>query len=495
MAKKKRGSRGGGKESKTNGAPKPSAEEASAEETGSESESEKETGSATEAESSKKTEPENETEPESKTASEPEKERESESDEDADSETLAAREEEADAPSRARSLHSGSDLGNVAGAAWARPLYKLEKAWTWFESRLLVVVLLSLIAAMVAWVALKGLHQPVPVDANGNTTISYYEAGTAFRALAGFAILGGIARLVTRRQPETTRTYVTLAAVLFGIFGAALWRKTGVLYAEHMLNWLQEGSSLTMFGGLRGIAASLTILLALIGASLAAAGGKHINIDVLLRFFPGSLRTVVFLMSTIATASVCFTVGWAFLDEIAITEFGADKDAPPGQHVAKVTKSLGDDLFIWRKQIGLDFSALPHVVAGGRWDDESRMNGRQWNAFVEEGGFRDHYTKEQVDSILAPPDALEESRIPMVIVPDGSARGLLVRSMHLTFTIGFIIIGLRFILRMLLVLAGYASVDPEPDEFEGAKAAGQEALAMAKELADGDSGADEKEAA
>ncbi len=309
---------------------------------------------------------------------------------------------------------------------------------------------------MVAWVGLKGMHPPVVHDSHGNATSSFMEAGTAFRALLGFAVLGGLARLVTLKMPDKTRTYATLGAVLVGFLVAPLWRGSGIVYSEHMLNWLQEGSALTMLGGLRGIAANLTILLALIGASLAAGTGKHINIDVLLRFLTPRIRRFVFILSTLATSTVCFTVAWAFLDEISVTEFGADQDSPPGEHVSRVWKSVGNDLFVLRKQMGLDLSAMPHVVAGGQWDDPTRMNGRQWNAFIEDGGFRDHYTKEEVDNLLATPEALEASRIPMVVTPEGSPRGLLLRTMHLMFTIGFGIIGLRFILRMLLVIGGYA---------------------------------------
>jgi len=83
----------------------------------------------------------------------------------------------------------------------------------------------------------------------------------------------------------------------------------------------------------------------------------------------------------------------------------------------------------------------------------------------------------------------------MVVVPEGSPRGLLIPTMHLMFTIGFAMIGLRFLLRMLLVLSGHQSVEPEPDEFEGAKATGAEVEALADELVAPISGSKKKAAA
>ena len=71
----------------------------------------------------------------------------------------------------------------------------------------------------------------------------------------------------------------------------------------------------------------------------------------------------------------------------------------------------------------------------------------------------------------------------MVIVPDGSPRGLLVYTMNLTFPIGLVLVGIRFLLRLLLVLGGREELDPdveflEPEGAPGkvsAKSGGEEA--------------------
>ncbi len=344
------------------------------------------------------------------------------------------------------------------GAAWALPLVKIERAWTWFEARMLVVVLLSLIFFMVTWISLKGLSLPLQ---------SGSRAGTAYRMLFGIAVGGGLAQLATRKLPEARRTQITFAVILVGIGGAPLWRARGVEYCEHILNWLQEGSSLTMLGGLRGVSTRLTILLALTGASLAAASGKHINIDVVLRFFSPRIRKLVFVLSTVATLAVCVAASWGFFDYISIESFSAKKEATAGEKIEQVGHEASQDLFLFRKQIGLDFSAMFHVLGGGKWDDEGRMNGRSWNDIVDYGGYREHFTKEEVEPVLAPKDALDESRVALVVVPGGSPRGLLLHAMDLLWCWGLLNIGLRFFMRMLLVVSGHASADPEPEEFDG----------------------------
>jgi hypothetical protein len=323
---------------------------------------------------------------------------------------------------------------------------------------MLVVVLLSLIFFMVTWISLKGLSLPLQ---------SGSRAGTAYRMLFGIAVGGGLAQLATRKLPEARRTQITFAVILVGIGIAPLWRARGVEYCEHILNWLQEGSSLTMLGGLRGVSTRLTIVLALTGASLAAASGKHINIDVVLRFFSPRIRKLVFVLSTVATLSVCVAASWGFFDYISIESFSAKKEATAGEKIEQVGHEASQSLFLFRKQIGLDFSAMFHVLGGGKWDDEGRMNGRSWNDIVEYGGYRDHFTKEEVEPVLAPKDALDESRVALVVVPGGSPRGLLLHAMDLLWCWGLLNIGLRFFMRMLLVVSGHASADPEPEEFDG----------------------------
>jgi hypothetical protein len=116
----------------------------------------------------------------------------------------------------------------------------------------------------------------------------------------------------------------------------------------------------------------------------------------------------------------------------------------------------------------LDLQAFPDVVFSGvRWDAANRMNGRQWNAWLTEGGFSEHFTKEEFEQMKAPPSAEEESRVPMVVLPGESAKGALSHDLNLLWPLGLFWIGIRVILRALLVISGHASVEPDADEPDG----------------------------
>ncbi|MBW2523023.1 MAG: TRAP transporter small permease subunit, partial [Deltaproteobacteria bacterium] len=206
-----------------------------------------------------------------------------------------------------------------------------------------------------------------------------------------------------------------------------------------------------------------------LGAALATARDRHINIDVVVRFLKPQLRLPVAVAGGIATAAVCFTASYGLLDYLAIDGFHAEREATMGQKVTHIRGELGEQFFVLRKQLGLDVRAIPSVVSGKRWDHPGRMNGRAWNQWIEEGGFRDRYPKEEVDRILAPESALDQPRHPFVVVPGGSPRGMLVPAMDLTYPFGFFIIGLRVLLRVLLLLLGVVKPfqpggDDEADE-------------------------------
>ncbi|MFO0616855.1 MAG: hypothetical protein U0414_29945 [Polyangiaceae bacterium] len=387
-----------------------------------------------------------------------------------DARVSAAPEDEAPAPADEGS-HAHAEHPKLEGAPWARFLVTVDKYWTWFEWRFLFVVLAALIFFAVSWVALGGLSAAVPKDYG---QLSWFkrikEAGGAFRALFGFAVLGGLARLATRKLPTRTRTYVTLAAILVGVLAAPLWRGAFVEYADNWRKWLQSGSSFTMFGGLRGTMSRITILLAMLGASLAAASGKHIYIDVVQRFVKPGMRKLMFAASTGITIAVCFVASWGFLDYISIESFGAKIEWNANQRTTHLLKEVSKDLFLWRKQVGLDFKAFPHVLGGGKWDDAERMNGRQWNEFLEGGGFRDRYPAEDVDALMAKGDQLDKPWQPQVYKPPhGQPLNLLVHAMNLLFPFGLFMIGLRFLLRLILVLTDHQPVEAEAEEYAGAK--------------------------
>ncbi len=368
------------------------------------------------------------------------------------------RDDGAAAAASAAAPETEGHAGLPEGAAWAAPLVKLEARWTWFETRLMFVSLLALTLVLCLWIGIRGMREPI------DATI---PAGTLWRALVGAAVLGGVARYVTKnRLPESRRNMVTGVAVVVGLLLAKAWRGVGIEYFEALNDWLQEGSSITLFHGLKGISTRLTMLVALLGGSLAAASGSHINIDVVIRLLPRHLRKPVALSSGLATALVCFCASWGFLDHIAITAFEAKLDATPSEKMTAVADDLGEQFFVWRKQVGLDFGALPYVVQGKRWNDPSRWKGSDWNAFLDEEGFVERYGAEEVAKIRAPEDALDAPWQPFVVVPGDSARGMLQDGMDLLWPIGFLMIGLRFLLRALLLYAGHVRIRIEGDSEE-----------------------------
>ncbi|MBW2458555.1 MAG: hypothetical protein JRI68_28915, partial [Deltaproteobacteria bacterium] len=131
-------------------------------------------------------------------------------------------------------------------------------------------------------------------------------------------------------------------------------------------------------------------------------------------------------------------------------------------------------------QAAFDLGAIPNVVMGKRWNADDRMNGREWNEWLADNGFDARYGKEKVDGIRATEEDLELPRQPFVVVPSGEARGMLLHGMDLIFPFGFLMIGLRFILRALLLLAGHAHVkleaeDKDDEEVDAADATPEEA--------------------
>ena len=94
------------------------------------------------------------------------------------------------------------------------------------------------------------------------------------------------------RAEERHRVAVT-SAVVAGLVLGRLWANAGVEYFSNVLNWMQNASLLMLIGGLRGVVTRLTLWLALLGGSIATAKGKHINIDVVMRFLTPKMRIPV----------------------------------------------------------------------------------------------------------------------------------------------------------------------------------------------------------
>lgn len=334
------------------------------------------------------------------------------------------------------------------GAAWAEPLVRFEAAWTRLETRLVTFVLVWLLGALVAWVALGGLAAPVNA---GNAAGSVFRGGMAALALGLAGWLG------TKTKPLGTRRAATMIGIVVGIAATPLWREVGIDYFDNLRGWLQEGSFLTLMGGLRGLGTRLTLWLALLGASLATASGKHIHIDVIFRFLPKRFRVPVVIVNYSAAILVCFSAVWGFFDHIAIENFEAKNDMTASQKIDTVVHHAGRHMFLARKQVGLDLKTLPHVLSGDRYD--KWMAPKEWNAWVADAGFEGEYTAEQIRSVQVPEDGPPHT--PVVVAPDGeNSRGILIHMLNLVFPFGLFVIGLRFLLRMLMTISGHIDIDP-----------------------------------
>ncbi|MGH7281247.1 MAG: TRAP transporter small permease [Polyangiaceae bacterium] len=358
-----------------------------------------------------------------------------------------------------------------AKPAWGLALAKLDKKWTKLEATLCAYVLIAEIIALCIWITLKGLSaEYVP---GGD------RSGLVFRGLLGAVVLGLVANKLTKPKNEEDEgerkknAYAVSSALIVGIALSFAWAKVGVEYFSNMLNWMQSASLLTLIGGLRGVATRLTLWLALLGASLATAQGKHINIDVVMRFLSPRLRIPVAVIGWVAAATMCTAGVWGFFDHIAIEAFHAPAiepcaadanqscDVAPGKKISFVEQAMGTDLFLVGRQISLDFSTLPKVIVGTKYSDY--MKGPEWNAWLDAADWTSHFKKEDVDELRVPDDPPGQTHLPVVSIPGSpeNVPGMLIKELDFVFPMGLFAIALRFILRALLVIAGIYKVDPD----------------------------------
>jgi len=369
----------------------------------------------------------------------------------------------------------------IKGAAWGEPIAAFERRWTWLEARLLTIVLMAQILVLVLWVILSGISSP---SGSGDAS------GLVFRCALAAILLGCAGWAGSQNRPLNQRHLITIAGLALGVLLGLLLRPapdatSGVRlalnralgldrldaaivgYFGNMKSWLQDGSTLTMMGGLRGVATRLTLWLALLGGSLATAAGKHIHIDVIFRFLPKRLRVPAALINFSVAATVCFAATWGFFDHIAIESYGSKAEDAPGSKISRVVHEMGEHGFLARKQMGLDLRTLPRVLVGDRYDQW--MTAAAWNEWVGEAGFEDHYKPEEVKTLYVAPDAPNPP--PFVVAPDSEAtRGILVHDFSLVFPFGLLLIGIRFLLRAILTLSGHIPVDPDAahkDDLQG----------------------------
>jgi hypothetical protein len=247
----------------------------------------------------------------------------------------------------------------------------------------------------------------------------------------------------------------------------------GVEYFSNLLSWRQNASFLVFFGGASAVAKRLTLWLALLGASVATGQGKHINVDVVMRFLSPRARVPVAVLGWVVAAVVCFVGVWGFFDHVAVVDYRATTTVPcaadatkdcPAPPMSKIERVLGDtrrDIFLSGRQISLDLRTLPKVLAGkpyGKW-----LTPHEWNEWVRDGGWEKHFKPEDVKAMEMPEDDPEAFRTPAVTsIPGQSERvyQLLVRECNFVFAFGLLVISLRFILRSLLAIGGWVKVDP-----------------------------------
>ncbi|HVW30251.1 MAG TPA: hypothetical protein VHC69_33065 [Polyangiaceae bacterium] len=336
------------------------------------------------------------------------------------------------------------------GARWGEALVRLDRGWTHFEIWLALLAFSLEALSMTLWVCLKGFSAPAD-----------HPSSAVFRAVVGAVVLGTGTWLALSKQPFAVRRGATVAAVFVGILLAKAWVTVGSAYASNVLNWYQQASCLTLFGGLRGVGTRLTMLLALVGGSLATGRGRHIVIDIMTRFVGAKTRKAMALVAWLMSAVVCMTAAWGFFDHISIENFGANAEDGPGKKFAQVASQLGEDSFIARKQVALDFKSVPHVLLKGETYSDW-FTGKDWNAWLDDSGFIERYGKQATDDLKIPDG---ETRAPLVVIPGrGEPRGELISAAYLVFPIGLFVIALRFVLRGLLVLSGHASVEGEESE-------------------------------
>jgi tripartite ATP-independent transporter DctM subunit len=349
---------------------------------------------------------------------------------------------------------------SAGGPRWGAGIARFEAGWQRVESWLCIAVLAAEILSLTLWVILKGL-----------STESVYgdRSGLACRSLLSMVCLGTAAHLASRRalraRPALHRAIVALSLVV-GAGVARLWVHVGVHASSNVLNWLQNASSLMLIGGLRGLATRLTLWLALLGASLATSVGKNIHVDVVVRYIPRRLRAASAIAGWLSAAIVCAAGAVGFVDYIAISDFRAAAthpcledasrtcEAPVRERLATLGRGMSLDFFVLGRQASLDLKSLPHVLAGDPYD--GWMTATEWNVWLDSAPWTAHFDRAAVDALHMDLSAPDATRAPQVSCPGAGEepRGLLIRDLNLVFPFGLAILAVKFLLRVLLALAG-----------------------------------------
>jgi TRAP-type mannitol/chloroaromatic compound transport system permease small subunit len=362
-------------------------------------------------------------------------------------------------------------------------LQRLDAAWQRMEAALCAAVLVAEILALTLWIALKGL--------SAGYTAGGSASGLVLRAIVTSTALGLLAHLATRARSRNAHRAATTAAVVLGLVAARLWVHAGVAWGSNALNWLQNASSLMLIGGLRGLATRLTLWVALLGASLATSRGRHIHVDLLVRYVPARLRRATAVLGQLAALLVCVFGAVGFVDYIAISVYRADASKPcPGdatrscdttaaEKAVTVEHKVAADLFLLGRQASLDCQSLGPVLGGAPYDQW--MTAAAWNSWLDHADWAAHFDPVAVEAVRMDPSHPDTRRMPQVPVPGTGegARGLLVRELDFVFPFGLLVIAIKLLLRVVLILSGRVEVDPETAHGEDQLANAQERDAAA----------------
>ena len=348
----------------------------------------------------------------------------------------------------------------IPKAAWGKPLDRFDRAWSKLDARLCAFVLMADILTLVFWISMKAL-----------SSTGKAGPGYIFRAMLMAVVIGGITHLVTRKRMARHEAVTTAAVVLGFIIGANLG-DFGMVYFGNVLGWLQNASILVFVGGASELAKRFTLWLALLGASVATAQGKHINVDVVMRFLSPRARIPVAVLGWVAAAVVCFAGVWGFFDHIAVEEYRVPTTVPcpedatksckatAGSKIDHVLHDTGRDFFLARKQLSLDLRSLPKVLGGTPYS--GWLTAKEWNEWLRDGGWEAHFPAADVKAMELPEDSTEFRTPAVTSMPGGGERilMLLVREVNFVFAFGLLVIGLRFLLRSALAIGGWVKVDP-----------------------------------
>jgi TRAP-type C4-dicarboxylate transport system permease small subunit len=299
---------------------------------------------------------------------------------------------------------------------------RLERALTRLEVGLVVVVLAALTFALFAWVGLKGLS---------SRTEGEIVAGLVFRAATSAVLVGAL----SWRFSKSTR--LTTGLIVVAMASAWLWRDVGVAWASNVLGWLQDGSLLTWCGGLRGLGTRLTLALAMLGAALATASGRHVSIDVVSRVFSANAKAWIARVGGVLAAVVCVFAAWGFFDFTAIDAFHAAPTATGAEKWSATTNGLARHGSLAWKQLTLDTRMLGRVLGGSRWDRS--LQATEWNSWL---GDSEEFTSLRESDPSA-------TRMPLLAMPGESPRGLLVKDLNLVVPLGLLWLAVRFLLWVL----------------------------------------------